>query len=314
MNTRRATLSLFIPNFGSYLRPTGWDGLLDVARSADECDIDRIVLADHVVMGEKTDDYAWGPFPLPPEAPWLEPLTVLAAMAAITSHVRLGTSILIAPLRSATLLAKTAATLDVLSHGRLDLGLGTGWQAAEYEAAGLSFEARGQLFTDAIGACKVLWRDLPARFEKPGLSFTGIYCAPLPEQHGGPPLWIGGSLHARNVRRIVEYGDGWIPIPINGDSTSNIAGTISEGRERLHAALVAGGREPSHMQIRAPLPLVRGENGRFDLQASISTVPALVTAGATDIAVPLHAFCRETKRVPAFLSELRQSFSEAVSF
>src|SRR4051812_14877861 len=103
-----------------------------MAREADKAGIDRIVVVDHVVMGPHTEAYSWGKFPTPPDSPWLEPLTCLAVIAGATSRVRLGTGILIAPLRSGAVLAKTAATLDVLSGGRLDLGVGTGWQKEEY--------------------------------------------------------------------------------------------------------------------------------------------------------------------------------------
>src|SRR5207237_1783610 len=109
---------------------------------------------------------------------WLEPLTLLTAVAAITSTIRLATGILIAPLRPAVLLAKTAATLDVLSGGRLELGVGTGWQQEEFEALGVSYEDRWQRTDDAIAACRVLWRDLPSTFESSTLSFHGFFCAP----------------------------------------------------------------------------------------------------------------------------------------
>ena len=183
--------------------------------------VDRVVVVDHVVMGPNTDAYNWGKFPTPPDAPWLEPMTVLAAMAAATTRVRLATGILIAPLRPAVLLAKQAATLDVLSQGRLDLGVGTGWQREEYDAEGLDFAARGQLLTDTLAACKALWRDTPAAIDTPSLSFTDVYCDPKPRQPDGVPLWIAGTLHARNLDRLVRYGDAWIPIM--GETVEGIA-------------------------------------------------------------------------------------------
>src|SRR3974390_2872496 len=102
--------------------------MVDVAQMVEDSGADRVVVVDHLVMGSHTDAYRWGRFPTPPQAPWLEPLTVLTAMAAGTGNVRLATGILIAPLRPAVLLAKTAATLDQISGGRLDLGVGFGWQ------------------------------------------------------------------------------------------------------------------------------------------------------------------------------------------
>ena len=86
----RATLTVLLPNFGAY--PGDWRGLIDLAREAEDAGIDRVVIPDHVVIGRNTHEYAWGKFPVPPEAPWLEPLTVLTAMAAVTSTCLLYTS------------------------------------------------------------------------------------------------------------------------------------------------------------------------------------------------------------------------------
>ena len=140
-------LSIGLANYGSTFGAGEWRRLVDLGRAADDAGVDRIVVVDHVVMGEHTENYAWGKFPVPPDAPWFEPLTMLTAIAAVTARVRLATGILIVPLRPAALLAKQVATLDQLSGGRVDLGVGTGWQREEYDAQGLPFERRGQLLT-----------------------------------------------------------------------------------------------------------------------------------------------------------------------
>jgi probable F420-dependent oxidoreductase len=300
------TLTVGLANFGSAFAPGEWRRILDLARAADDAGIDRIVVVDHVVMGPHTENYVWGTFPVPPDAPWLEPLTVLSAIAAVTTRVRLATGILIAPLRPAALLAKQVATLDQLSDGRVDLGVGTGWQREEYDAEGIAFENRAQLLTDALAACTVLWRDTPADFDAPTLSFRDIYCEPKPVQPGGVPIWVAGTLHRRNVERIVRFGAGWIPIM--GESIEGIA----DGARTLRAALVDAGRDASTFQVQAPLRIVQGDDGRPDLARSMESVPSLLEAGATDVHVTLRAFARTADDAPEVMHELVRMFRERI--
>jgi probable F420-dependent oxidoreductase len=299
------TLTVGLANYGSLFAAPDWHRFVDLARAADDAGADRIVVVDHVVMGPHTENYAWGTFPVPPEAPWFEPLIVLAAIASATSRVRLATGILIAPLRPAVLLAKQAATLDVLSRGRLDLGVGTGWQREEYDAEGIDFARRGELLSDTLAACKVLWRDTPAALDTPTVSFRDVYCEPKPLQAGGVPLWIGGSLHARNLERLVRWGDAWIPI------MGATLGDIADGARRIGEAWRTAGRDPAALQVQAPLPIQRGDDGGPDLPRSVAAVPDLVASGATDIHVALRAFNRDPADAPAVLVELVRRFADA---
>src|SRR5438477_973999 len=163
--------------------PGTWQPMLDRARAADEAGIDRLFVSDHVVFGEHIDAYGrpelggteGGRQPTGPDGHWLEPLTVLSHVAAVTTRVRLATGILLAALRRPVVLAKTAATVDVLSGGRLDLGVGIGWQREEYEAAGLDFGGRGRLLDHTLAVCQTLWCEAPARFESEELQFEGIH-------------------------------------------------------------------------------------------------------------------------------------------
>src|SRR4029453_9508307 len=156
-------LSVNLPTFGTFL---GEDlhRVVEVARSCEDAGWDEVTVSDHVVMGPDVTLYPWGRFPTPPDGPWLEPLVVLAAVGGATARVGLHTSILVAPLRPAALLAKQAATLDVVSGGRLSLGVGTGWQEAEFAAVGLDFAARGRLLDETIGACRALGTTMPAAY------------------------------------------------------------------------------------------------------------------------------------------------------
>jgi probable F420-dependent oxidoreductase len=295
------TLTVSLPTFGP-APGGGWASLLDLARTAEDAGVDRLVVTDHVVMGRNTDAYVWGRFPVPPDAPWLEPLTVLTALAAVTAQVRLATGILIAPLRPAALLAKQVATLDQLSGGRVDLGVGVGWQREEYEAEGLDFEGRGPRLTDTVAACRALWERCPATFSSPSVSFTDVFCSPAPAQ-ARLPVWFGGTLNGRMVRRVVELGDGWIPIM--GSTVDGIA----EGAARLRAAFADAGRDPAGLSVQAPMPVVRGDDKRVDLAASAAGVPELVEAGATDVIVHLGALCRDVADAGPVLRTLAERFA-----
>jgi len=306
-------LTVALPNFGSYLRGVTWRQFFDLARMADDFGVDRIVIADHVVMGGNTDAYPWGEFVVPADAPYLEPMIMLAGMAAVTTRVRLSTGILIAPLRPAAVLAKMAATLDVLSDGRLDLGVGVGWQREEYEAVGLRFEERWQRLTDTMLACRSLWARGPATFSSKTVAFTGIYCEPKPVQEGGVPIWLGGGLTVPNVQRLASWADGWIPIPVNGEEPESIVTTVANGTPAIRAAWAQAGRDPAGLRVRPPLPLLRtATRGPHDLARSVAMVPALVTAGATDVSVPMHAFCRDLTCAESFFAELTTRFRDAL--
>jgi probable F420-dependent oxidoreductase len=308
------SLTLLLPNFGHYLAHLDGRQFVDLARMADDAGVDRVALVDHVVMGTHTDAYPWGEFRLPADSPYHEPLTLLSAMAARTSRIRLTTRILIAPLRNPVVLAKTAATLDQLSGGRLELGVSLGWQREEYEACGLAWSDRGRLLTETLACCRALWGAQPVSYSGPFASFTNIYCVPTPKQPGGVPFWLGGGTSAPNLRRLAEWCDGWIPIPINGATANDVIADIRQGLPKINSAWRDHGRDPSQLQVSVALPLVRGPESRHnDLQLSLDNVPALVAAGATDISVPLHSFCRELDRVPQFLDGLVAQFRQAAS-
>jgi probable F420-dependent oxidoreductase len=302
---RTPSLSLTLASYGPLFRdPTRWPELLDHARMAEAAGVDRILLTDHVVMGERTDAYPWGPFPYPPDTPWLEPLTVISAMAAVTKRVRFSTKILIAPLRPAPLLAKTLATLDVLSRGRMEVGVGTGWQREEFLASGVDWRRRGPLLTDTIAACRALWTESPASFRSESFSFDRIWCTPKPLQPDGIPVWFAGSLHARNVERICRLGDGWIPAPYSPLEV------LREGVPRLREAWQRAGREPGRLQVQGDLDAVRGSDGRPDLRSSLAAVPAWAEAGATTVNVVSSLFTGPS-RLAEFFEVLAREWPRA---
>jgi probable F420-dependent oxidoreductase len=296
-------LSVTLPNFGDLVPAGEWRRYLDLARTAEDQGIGRIVTVDHVVMGSGIDAYRWGPFPGASEDPWLEPLTMLSAVAAVTSRIRLATGILIAPLRGAAVLAKTAATLDVISEGRLDLGVGVGWQREEYEAAGLPWTRRGTLLDDTLAACKALWTTSPTTLDLPTVRLEEIWCEPKPVQPGGVPLWIAGTLHERNLTRLTRWGDGWIPIM--GESVHGVAAGAALARKCWEDA----GRDPAALQIQATLPIKQDPSGRPDLARSIEAVPALQAAGGTVINVHITPFLGDLRNAERVFRDLVGRFA-----
>jgi probable F420-dependent oxidoreductase len=271
------------------------------------------VVSDHVVFGERMEAYAdpsvggraGGQQPTGPDGHWLEPMTVLAALSTATERIRLGTSILIAALRRPVVLAKAVATLDVLSGGRVDLGVGVGWQREEYEAAGLPFEGRGRLLDHTLEVCRALWRDERASYSSPELTFDGVHAMPKPRQPGGVPIWVSGRSTNRLVReRVARFGAGWIPW---GDDADDIAGGIGRVRE----AMAAAGRGDDALEVAGTLPVTRSVDGGIDVRATMDQVPPLVAAGVTDFRVqlPLPA---EEPAVAELLTELVAAFRTTV--
>jgi len=278
-------LSVGLPSFAPE-DPGDWTHLFRQARLLDRVGVDRLVVSDHVVLGERLEEYgrpeiggrAGGIQPTGPDGHWLEPLTTLAALVGVTRRIRLGTSILVAALRRPVVLAKTAATLDVLSGGRLDLGVGVGWQREEYVAAGLSFEGRGDLLDRTLEVCQTLWRQARAEYRSPDLSFEAIHMMPKPRQTGGVPIWVSGTVNPRVVRRLARFGSGWIPW--GGD-----ADDIASGIARMREAVGATGRDPTELRVVGNLRLRRGHDGLPDAEATVAPVPALAAAGVTDFAL-----------------------------
>lgn len=286
--------------------PGGWQPVLDLAKAADAAGVDKVVVSDHVVFGENLEAYgqaelggmAGGRQPTGPDGHWLEPTTVLTALGAITSNLRLGNNILLAALRRPVILAKSLATLDVLTGGRVDLGVGVGWQAEEYEAAGLDFADRGRQLDHTLAVCQALWSSCPADFSDDQLEFSRIYMQPQPVQPGGVPIWVSGTVNPRAMRRLARFGSGWIPW---GDA---MAGDMAAHIGQMREAVTSYDRDPSDLGVVGTLPIVRTDDG-VDLAATMDSVPAMVEAGVTDFRAHLP--------IPSDASEAHDYLAEAVA-
>lgn len=288
-----------------------WSHLVGLARAADEAGIDRLVMSDHVVFGEDLEAYAdprtggtpGATQPTGPDGSWLDPLSTISHLAAVTTRVRFGTNILIAALRRPVVLAKVASTIDVLSHGRLDLGVGVGWQREEYEAAGLDFARRGRLLDETIEVCQELWRARVASHNGGELTFCDIHQMPKPVQTGGVPVWVAGTVNDRSMDRLARFGAGWIPW---GADAADIEGGIA----RMRAAISERGRDPDGIGVVGSLRAVKGDAG-LDLTATMEPVGRLQEVGVTDVRcqVPVP---KEQAEATEHLSALITAFRSAV--
>ncbi len=270
--------------------------VVDVIRIADDKGVDQVSLTDHVVMGERVDRYPYGTFPVPLDTPWYEPVTVLAAIAAATRRIRLSTGILISPLRPAVLLAKQLATLDVLSRGRVEIGIGTGWQREEYEASGIDFERRYRLLDEQVRVCRTLWSEAPASFQGETVKLERIHQWPRPIQ-ARLPIWMGLAPTPRNCRRLAELADGWIPMLQDPEA---LAAALAD----IRAAFAACGRDFAGFQTRVVLPGIFGADGAPDLAASLAAIPALQAAGVTMIEILPVMFCRGPGDFAGFVEQV----------
>jgi probable F420-dependent oxidoreductase len=297
-------LSLALPSYQDDA-PSDWEFVIDRARLCDITGVDRVVVSDHVAFGENLEAYsrpeiggiANGTQPTSPDGSWLEPLTVLAAVSSVTRHVRLGTNILLAALRRPVILAKTASTIDALSGGRLDLGVGVGWQREEYDAAGLEFSRRGRLLDHTLEVCQTLWGQQRASYRSPELTFDNIHMMPKPAH--GIPVWCSGRVNLNVARRLARYGTGWITWDVD---TADLADSIARMRELV--ADVGGSAEP--FLVQAGLALERDVSGDVDLPRTMAVIPAMMAAGVTEVNV-------NRLRIPADPGAAAQTLMEFVT-
>ncbi|MBE2999548.1 TIGR03619 family F420-dependent LLM class oxidoreductase [Nocardiopsis sp. HNM0947] len=189
-----------LPNFGPDMGPKT---LLGWGRTVEELGYDLLLVSDHLALAP--DAASRSP------APFYESFTSLAWLAARTERVELGTGVVIMPHRHPLDLARTAATLDQLSDGRLVLGVGVGWARQGYEALGVPFERRGRITDEYLRAVRRVWEQERATFSGEYAVFRDVHTGPAPARWPGPPVWVGGNSRAA-LRRAVRHGDAWHPL------------------------------------------------------------------------------------------------------
>jgi probable F420-dependent oxidoreductase len=286
--------------------------LVRMAVEAEDAGFDGVMVSEHVVLGRGADaegvpvnprDYAL-PGNQDPATPWPSSLLLLAAIASVTTRLRLAASAIIAPLRHPLLLAKELATLDLLSEGRLVVQPTVSWHEAEYAALGVPWKARGALLDEHLAAWEVLWRETPASFEGRHYRFTDVSFEPKPYRARGPTLWFGGSsLHDRLLQRLVRYGHGFNPL-----------GAPKPGElERLASALAAAGRDLGELElVGGTRGIFRDSTGVADLEQALESIPAQAERGFTTICIKPSQFVDDAREVGAFCRKVMARVGELV--
>ena len=198
--------------FGLNIVPVRPDDLAVVASRAEELGFESLWTGEHVltpVRAEGGYPGAGGRPPFAPDSRFLEPFATLTYLSAVTSRVRLGTGVVILPLHSPATVARAIATVDVLSGGRLSLGVGVGWMREEFDAVGQSFTDRGRRTDEMIACLHRLFTEQRPAFDGEFYRLPEVGFEPKPVQKPRPPLLIGGTTAAA-LRRAARSGDGWI--------------------------------------------------------------------------------------------------------
>ena len=200
-----------------------YDRIAVMARRAEQLGVDSLWVPEHLVLPVRfRSRYPYsadGTPPVPPDMPFLDPLITLTQIAAATSTVRIGTNIYLLALRHPLETARRVMTLDLLSGGRVILGVGTGWLAEEFEASGVDFATRGARSSECIEALHTLWTAEEPEFHGRFFSFGPVRFEPKPLQKPHPPIIVAGDAPSA-LRRAVRLADGWCGLGHTPDSAA----------------------------------------------------------------------------------------------
>ena len=188
-----------LPDFGIYAQK---EKLLEISGAAEELGYDSLWVSDHLVIPNTHKSIG-------DES--LDPIATLTYLSANTRKIKLGTSVIVLPYQNPFVLAKSVATLDELSEGRVILGVGAGWLKDEFDALGVPFNERGSITNEYIEVVKTLWTEDDPEFRGEYVEFSDIKFLPKPLQNPHPPIWVGGGSE-RAMKRAATHGDGWHPV------------------------------------------------------------------------------------------------------
>jgi probable F420-dependent oxidoreductase len=248
----------------------------------------------------------------------LDPMAALAYAAAVTTTIRLGVAVVNLPFVSPAYLAKQAATIDVLSSGRHDLGLGIGWMPEEFAMTGASMQRRGARAQEYVQVLRTLWGPQPSEFSGEFYSVPRGTVAPAPVQPGGPPILLGG-MAPRALQRVGQIADGWVT------SSRTDLSKIGDAIAVIRAAASEADRDPDRIRIicrgvvRAGAPVSDGQGNRLLLSGDYGQIRAdvgwLAERGVTEVFYDLNwdPLIGSPDALPATASDRAASLLEALS-
>jgi probable F420-dependent oxidoreductase len=249
------------------------DELTKLVTAGEALGFDYTTVFDHLVVQRslqaKYQSSADGELPSTAYGRCHEQLTAIAFLAAKTRNLRFVTSVMVVPYRPPVLAAKMIATIDILSAGRLTVGVGAGWIRDEFEALGApSFAERGRVTDEYLESMKTLWTEEIPSYEGNHVRFSGIALAPKPAQKPHPPLWVGG-LSGAAMRRAARLGNAWYPMLNDQSKPLDSLERLRAGISGIRSAAEAAGRDPDSLSVAVrvamhgdQLPPRAGDGGR----------------------------------------------------
>ena len=283
-------IGLFAINFGTCGNPAS---AIRVAQAAEGAGFESVWTGEHIVL----PDPATPAFPLATDTPMLDTTVGLTWIAAHTKRLRLASGIILVPFRNPAVLAKELASLDVVSAGRLIVGVGAGWLEPEFQALGVPMERRGERMDDTLRAMRALWTMEHPEHHGPFASFSGVASYPRPVQRPTPPIVIGGESPAA-LRRAVTMGNGWYGFALS----------VEQAKERI-ASLKRDAEQHERPADLGKLEISVTPVGHFDERS----VEGYAAAGVHRLVVlpKLHATHAE-RHTPVALDEIQRNI-ETVS-
>jgi probable F420-dependent oxidoreductase len=228
------------------------DALVNLAQAAEAAGLDSLWAGEHSILPESSTR-------IPPTQPYLNPLLTLTYVAAHTRTIRLATGVLLLPQHQPLILAKELATLDVLSNGRLMVGIGVGWSEEEYEALGVPFHERGARADEYLAAMRTIWSEEKPAYHGKYVSFQGVQAYPHPVQQPTPPIITGGTAPAV-IRRTIEQANGRYGFALDLDETAGVLAELREAANRYHRPASLGQLEIS---VAPRIPIDKETAQRF---------------------------------------------------